>query len=166
MNKELEGLGNELAALHDAISATIKDAMPELVKVEAFPDLESGFDVPAVFFGLTEFKPGPDTGTGKTAIHGTFQALVLVDSILPHAALQCMWIATRLATVLRGQYWGLEFTDCAEDAHAEPTALPELESCVVWGVRWSQVFHVGDEAEWPWPEESRELVVDVDVVAG
>lgn len=166
MSDELEGLGNELATLHDAITATIKAALPELVRVEAFPDLENGFDAPAVFFGLTEFKPGPDKGTGKTAIQGTFQALILVDSILPHAALQCMWIATRLATVLRGQYWGLDFVDCAENAHAEPTELPELESCVVWSVRWSQDFHVGDDTQWPWPDQSQEVVWDVDVVAG
>lgn len=151
MSDELNG-GNELEQLHDAIACTIKAGMPDLLHVEAFPDLERRFRVPALFFGLTEFKPGIDTGTGKTAVNGRFQALVLVNSVNPHAPLQCMWIATRLATLLRGQYWDLDFTEEPEGVHAEPTAHPQLEAFVVWSVSWTQVFHVGDEAPWPWPE--------------
>jgi hypothetical protein len=164
MSEDLNS-GNELEQLHDAITRTIKAGMPDVLHVEAFPDLEARFRVPALFFGLTEFKPGQDTGTGKTAIHGKFQALVLVDSTHSHAPLQCMWIATRLATLLRGQYWDLDFTEDARDVHAEPTSHPQLESCMVWGVSWTQVFHVG-EAEWPWADESQEVIWNVDVVAG
>ena len=165
MSEDVNAAGNELAELHGAIARTIQAEMPDVVHVEAFPDLEARFRVPALFFGLTEFRPGPDTGTGKTAVHGKFNALILVDSVRKHAPLQSMWIATRLATLLRGQYWDLEFVDCAEDVHAEPTSNPQLEQFVVWSVSWTQVFHIG-ECEWPWPDESQEVVWDVDVVTG
>lgn len=165
MSEDVNAVSNELAELHDAITSTLQVAMPDVVHVEAFPDLQARFNVPALFFGLTEFRPGPDTGTGKTAVHGKFSALILIDAVHQHAPLQCMWIATRLATVLRGQYWGLDFVDCAENVQAEPTSNPQLEAFVVWNVSWTQVFHLG-EAEWPWPDESQEVIWDVDVVAG
>lgn len=142
-----------LDRLHTAMTATIKAAMPGVAHVEAFPDLEKTFHVPAIFFGMPAFSPGPDSGTGKTAIHGKFQALILVDSVEPHAPLQGMWLATRLASVLRGQYWGLDDVDATTDVRAELDGSNDaLAAFVVWSVEWSQVIHVGDTAEWPWPE--------------
>lgn len=142
-----------LAQLHDAITDTLKAFMPEVVHVEAFPDLEKSFDVPAIFFGMPEFEPGPDSGTGKTAIHGKFQALILVDVTKPHAPVQGMWLATRMASVLRGQYWGLDFVEPTRDVRAVlDNSDPALEAFVTWAVSWTQDFHVGDEAEWPWPD--------------
>jgi hypothetical protein len=144
--------GHELEALHDAITLTLKACMPDVLHIEAFPDLENNFKVPALFFGLTEFRPGVDTGTGKTAIRGKFQAVILVDSVLKHAPLHGMWLATRLASVLRGQYWGLDFTEESDNVHAEPDGSnPELAAFVVWTVQWTQTFHIGDVTEWPFP---------------
>jgi hypothetical protein len=142
-----------LALLHDRITETLLAKLPGVVHVEAYPDLEKVVTVPAVFFGMPEFAPGPDSGTGKTAIHGKFQALILVDATDPHAPVQGMWLAARMASLLRGQYWELDYVEETKDVMAAlDNSNPALEQFVTWGVSWSQDFHVGDNAEWPWPD--------------
>lgn len=143
---------NELKELHDAMTTAISAAMPSVVRVEAFPDLEKSFDLPAVFFGLTEFRVAADNGTGQTILEGHFQACILVDPLQDDAEIKAGWIAAKLAQVLRGQYWGLDFVESPEDVVAQPdNSSPELASFIVWGVQWSQKVYVGD-LEWPWAE--------------
>ena len=144
---------NELKELHDAMTTAISAAMPSVVRVEAFPDLEKGFDLPAVFFGLTEFRVAADNGTGQTILEGHFQACILVDPLQDDAEIKAGWIAAKLAQVLRGQYWGLDFVESPEDVVAQPdNSSPELASFIVWGVQWTQKIYVGG-LEWPWADE-------------
>jgi hypothetical protein len=135
------------------MTQTIKAALPEKVVVDAFPDLHDGFNLPAVFFGMTGFVPGPDNGTGLSCIRGKFQAVILVDPNLPYASLAAMWLGMRLVTLLRAQYWDLDFVDAVQDVLGEPdNTNPALAAFEVWGVSWTQDFYVGNLAEWPFPE--------------
>lgn len=144
---------NELKTLHEAMTATLKAGLPEVVTVEAYPEIDNEFGLPAVFFGLSGFHPGTDTGTGKTALNGTFQAIILVDPVKPHASLQASWLAAKLSMLLHAQYWDLDFVEGAEGIEAKPDdSSPELASFLVWVVQWTQVLHVGLE-QWPWPDE-------------
>ena len=153
---------SELTILHEAIEATLRERMPKVVHIEAYPELESIVAEPALLFALVDMKPGEDTGTGKTAMACQFQAAILVDATRTRAPLQAAILAAQLANVLRGQYWDLEFVDATSRVHARPDgSTPELAQFCVWVVDWVQVVHFG-EFEWPWPEEAPgTLVFDV-----
>lgn len=145
---------SELKTLHDAMTATFKARMPEVVHVEAYPDLNAEVRLPALLFALTAMPPAPDRGTGKVSITGRFQALILVDPCWPHAPLQAATLAGQMVATLRGQYWDLDFVEEPTDISAQPDgSSPELAQFVTWLVEWSQVFDLG-ELEWPWPDES------------
>ena len=144
---------SELTILHEAIEATLRERMPKVVNVEAYPELGSVVAEPALLFALVDMKPGEDTGTGKTAMACQFQAAILVDALRTRAPLQAAILAGQLAAVLRGQYWDLDFVEAPTRVHARPDgSTPELAQFCVWVVDWLQVVHFG-EFEWPWPDE-------------
>lgn len=150
---------SELTILHEAIEATLRERMPRVVHVEAYPELESIVAEPALLFALVDMKPGGDTGTGKTTMICQFQAAILVDATRPRAPLQAAILAAKLAAVLRGQYWDLDFVDAPSRVHARPDgSTPELSQFCVWVVDWVQEVHLG-EIEWPWPDEAPGLLV-------
>lgn len=145
---------SELTILHEAIEATLRERMPKVVHVEAYPELESIVAEPALLFALVDMKPGEDKGTGKTAMVCQFQAAILVDATRSRAPLQAAILAAQLANVLRSQYWDLEFVDATSRVHARPDgSTPELAQFCVWVVDWVQEVHFG-EFEWPWPDEA------------
>lgn len=148
---------NVFKTLHDAMTATIKADMPDGVTVEAYPEMDNRFNLPAVFFGLSEFHPDSNVGTGETVLRGTFQAIILVDPVLPHASLQASWLAAKLSMLLHAQYWDLDFVEGTKDVSARPDdSSPELASFLVWVVQWTQVMRVG-EMVWPWPPETPDM---------
>lgn len=145
---------SELTTLHEAITATIKAAMPKILHVEQFPEMGQMVDVPALLYGLTDMTLGEDRGTGQTALIGRFQSCILVDATRPKASLQAAILASQLVVTLRYQMWGLDFvTGPPENIHAQPEApTAELEQFVMWSVQWTQAFDIGT-LEWPWPDE-------------
>ncbi|WP_228393640.1 hypothetical protein [Pseudomonas helleri] len=145
---------SELTTLHDAITATLSAAMPKVLHVEAFPELDSKVRTPALLYGLTDMSPGTDRGEGKTALIGRFQSCILIDADRPKASLQAAILAAQMAVALKDQWWDLDFVLSAPtQIHAQPEApTKELEQFVMWSVQWIQEFEVG-ELEWPWPDE-------------
>lgn len=150
---------SELTTLHEAIAATLRARMPKVKHVEAFPDLENEFGLPAVYFALTDITLGVDRGEGKTGLEGLFQACILVDPERNNASLQAAILATQVTAVLHNQYWGVDFiTSPPERVHAQPDAsAPELARFVVWVVEWTQHFEVG-ELEWPFEDDPGPIV--------
>lgn len=145
---------SELTTLHDAITATLSAAMPKVLHVEAFPELESKVRTPALLYGLTDMSPGENQGEGKTALIGRFQSCILIDADRPKASLQAAILAAQMTVALKDQYWGLDFIKGPPtQVHAQPEAPTEaLEQFVMWSVQWVQEFELG-EFEWPWPDE-------------
>lgn len=145
---------SELTTLHEAITATIKAAMPKVVHVEEFPEMGQMVDVPALLYGLTDLTLGEDRATGQTALIGRFQSCILIDATRPKASLQAAILASQLVVTLRYQMWGLDFvTGPPQNIHAQPEApTQELEQFVMWSVQWTQAFEIGT-LEWPWPDE-------------
>ncbi|WP_455928799.1 hypothetical protein [Pseudomonas fluorescens] len=145
---------SELTTLHDAITRIISERMPSVLHVESFPELDAQVRAPALLYGITDMALGTDRGEGKTALVGRFQACILIEADRPKAPLQAAILASQLATVLKDQWWDVEFvTGPPEQIHAQPEApLPELEQFVMWSVQWIQNFEVG-ELVWPWPDE-------------
>lgn len=145
---------SDLTTLHDAITATLRAAMPLVLSVEAFPELDCKVRTPALLYGLTDMSPGIDRGEGKTALIGRFQSCILIDADRPKASLQAAILAAQMTVALKDQVWGLDFvTGPPEQIHAQPEApTVELEQFVMWSVQWVQPFELG-ELVWPWPDE-------------
>lgn len=139
--------------LHDAIEATFREQIKAFKHVEPYPELNKEMGEPALVFAVTGMGAAADTGTGKTSLTCRIQAAVLVDSTRKRAPLQAAILAGRVATVVHGQYWGLDFVDAPEHIQVQPDgSTPELAQFCVWVVEWMQVVHFG-EFEWPWPDE-------------
>lgn len=144
---------NELTTLHEAITATIKLAMPVLETVEAYVPANQSTTLPALLHAITGLKPGIDPGDGRSCIAATFEARILVDSNLPQASLQAVTLATQLAVLLRKQFWGLDFVEETQQVQALPVlAVPASPVAVEWRVQWEQVLRLGI-VQWPWPDE-------------
>lgn len=139
---------NELDALHQAISATIAAAMPQLATVGSHAAVQEGMALPALFHSIIRLKPGIDPVDGHSRIDATFEARIHVDPGQPQAAQQASTLATRLMVLLHQQYWNIDFVE-----EARPTKAQALYgSPSVWRVRWKQALHLG-EVQWPWPDQ-------------
>ncbi|MGH8486131.1 MAG: hypothetical protein ACRESP_17185, partial [Pseudomonas sp.] len=79
---------NELTALHEAITAIVKLAMPSLETVEAYVPANQSTALPALLHTITGLKPGVDPGDGRSCIVAMFEARILVDGSHTQAALQ------------------------------------------------------------------------------
>jgi hypothetical protein len=145
---------SELTTLHDAITRILSERMPRVLHMEQFPELDAQVNTPALLYGITDMTLGTDRGEGKTALIGRFQSCILVDADRPKASLQAAILAAQMTTVLKDQWWGVDFvTGPPEQVHAQPEApTQELEQFVMWSVQWIQPFEVG-EFTWPWPDE-------------
>lgn len=157
---------SEFTRLHEAMGVTLSAQLPRIKHIEAYPNDARSMSLPALFFALIGLRDAPDPGDGRQVVEGRFQACLLVDGARERASLQAAILASELARLLRGQYWGLEFVEepTAIQAQADG-ALPELDQFAVWTVEWSQRVHLGDE-EWPWPEEDQRLVFGLNLAGG
>ncbi|PRA71460.1 hypothetical protein CQ065_02075 [Pseudomonas sp. MYb187] len=143
----------ELTTLHQAITATIKTAMPELATVDAYGGADSSTAMPALFHSITALRPAVDPGDGRSCILATIEARILVDVGDTQAPLRAVTLATQLAVLLRKQFWGVDFVEEANNVRAVPVvADPVLPAPVTWQVKWEQVLRLGT-MQWPWPDE-------------
>ncbi|ROL74703.1 hypothetical protein [Pseudomonas vranovensis] len=144
---------SELNRLHEAISATIKAALPQFETVEAYASAAPTTVLPALFHSITALKPGDDPGDGRVRVIATFEARIFVDSAGEQAALGIATLACQMTVLLRKQFWALDFVDEAKAVQALPVqlsadaALPRN-----WTVQWEQALYLGAE-QWPWPVE-------------
>lgn len=144
---------NELQTLHEAITATIKSAMPQLQIVDAYAMAAQDTALPALFHSIAGLKPGVDPGDGRSCIVAIIDARILVDASLAQASLQAATLATQLTVLLRKQFWDLDFVEEAKNVQGLPVqAAPGALHPVSWVVQWEQTLHLGDP-QWPWPDE-------------
>ncbi|RCL22977.1 hypothetical protein C6A77_19250 [Pseudomonas sp. AFG_SD02_1510_Pfu_092] len=143
----------EVAELHAAMEAIMREAMPQVVDVQCYPKLQEGLPMPALYFALSGLAPGPNPGDGRTAVMASFEACVLVESDRDQAHLQAAILAAKLVRLLDDQYWGVDCVDAAQDVHAVPSeSIPELLQCAAWTVQWRHVLYLGD-TEWLWDDQ-------------
>jgi hypothetical protein len=144
---------NELTTLHEAITASIKTAMPQLETVGAYAAANESTALPALLYAITRLEPGVDPGDGRSGIIASFEARILVDSAHQQASLMAVTLATELTVLLHKQFWALDFVDGASMVRAVPIA----EMPTVWLVQWQQMVRLG-VAQWPWPDEPGPVV--------
>ena len=143
---------SELRELHEAMTATMREHLPQFQLIEAYPVLEKGMKLPALLYAATNFAPGVKPGDGRLCLKVTFEAVVLLESGRPLAPLQAAILAGKVMQVLDDQYWNLDFVGGVENMQAMPAeALPDLVRCVGWALQWQQDVYLGDTA-WPWDD--------------
>ncbi|QGW77759.1 hypothetical protein GPJ81_14040 [Pseudomonas alkylphenolica] len=144
---------SELKVLHDAITATMVAALPQVRHVEAYPVLKEGMKLPALIYAMTAVEPATKPGDGRLCVRATFEACILVESKRKMAPLQAAILAAKLMQLLDEQYWDVEFVDQVRGVQAMPSEMiPELARCTGWSVLWQQDIYLGD-TEWPWENE-------------
>ncbi|WP_095163236.1 hypothetical protein [Pseudomonas sp. Irchel 3F5] len=144
---------NELTTLHEAITATIKAAMPQLETVAAYTAADQNTALPALYHAITGSKPAADPGDGRCCILASFEARILVDAGVAPAPLLVTALAMQLTILLRQQFWQMDFVEAAKNVQAsvvQPAA--DSTSPISWRVQWEQVLYLGAE-QWPWPVE-------------
>jgi len=153
-----------LDRLYAAIEQRIAAQLPGLETVATWPDIDhrTPIRLPALFLELAEFEPGPDDGTGQTALICKFEARVVVGAEQPRHNHQAAQLAAQLAVLLRAQYWDIEGVDTAEFVQAvQDWTKPELDGYTVWLVEWTQAIKLGEE-EWPWADQPA-VHLDIDL---
>ncbi|WGV21966.1 hypothetical protein QIY50_07135 [Pseudomonas putida] len=150
---------SELTRLHEAITATIKEGIPQLKHVEACPVLEDGLPLPMLMYAITNMQPGDDPGDGRVCVVATFEACILVEAARHQAPIQAAILATKLVGLLNYQQWGQDFVLPVSDVFAGPTApIPELAECTAWAVQWRQTIYLGT-TQWVWDDDSPSSLV-------
>lgn len=137
---------SDLNTLHQAITDTVKAAMPQFETVDSYAAVQQDTALPALLHAITGLKPGTDPGDGHSCVVATFEARIVVDASRPQAELEATALAAQLMVVLRKQYWGIDFVEDARAVVAQPKAV------AIWLVQWEQTLHLGD-AQWPWPNQ-------------
>lgn len=144
---------NELTQLKDAITSTIKQAMPQLHRVEAFPKMLEGVTEPALYFVVTGLDQAADPGDGRSCMRATFEARIRVDPELAQAPMQAAILATQLLELLRCQQWNLDFVEGATAVWAKPAGtVADPTYRAEWIVQWQQLIYLGQE-QWPWADQ-------------
>ncbi|MEG0858980.1 MAG: hypothetical protein RSD81_06555 [Pseudomonas sp.] len=140
---------NELTTLHEAITASIKAAIPQFETVGAYATADESTVLPALLYAITSLVPGVDPGDGRAGIIAGFEARILVDPARPQAPLLSVSLAAQLTILLRKQFWALDFVEGASVVRAMPATTA---STTIWLVQWQQMLRLG-AAQWPWPDE-------------
>jgi hypothetical protein len=133
-----------IATLHTAIAAELAAQLPGVAILPAYGDIERAIPaLPAIDVQLTDLEPGDDPGSGEAPLIARFTARVIADPNPPDAGIAVRELATRLATLLYRQNWGLDvigyahFVQSGEDAFS-----PDLDGYLVWMVEWTHEFHL------------------------
>jgi len=141
-----------LDLLYQAIELQIQQHLPGVQTVSFWPDIQNHIPLPAVFLDIGEIEPGQDRGSGQTTLTITFEARLIVDVLHADHYQQAVQLATQLAVLLRGQYWGLPVQPAEFQRSTQDWTRPELDGYTVWLVEWTQTLYLGEQA-WPWPNE-------------
>ncbi|BBR55401.1 MULTISPECIES: hypothetical protein [Pseudomonas] len=136
---------SELATLHAALTATIREAIPELASVDIASDVESSTVLPSLRHGIVRMTADAAPRDGRSVLVTTFEADITPDLGDPDARLQGSLLAAQLMDLLRQQYWGLDFVEASRNA------LAQFEGGH-WIVRWEQPVLLG-EPQWHWPDQ-------------
>ena len=136
---------SELATLHGAVTATIREAMPELASVDAYTAVGNVPERPSLRHGIVRMTADAAPRDGRSVLIATFEADITADSANPEARLQGSLLAAQLMDLLRQQHWALDFVEASRNVQAQFQGS-------AWTVRWDQPVLLG-EPRWNWPDQ-------------
>ncbi|MEX5586366.1 MULTISPECIES: hypothetical protein [Pseudomonas] len=150
---------SELTTLYAALTATIREAMPELASVDAHSTLGNTPALPALRHGIVRMTADAAPRDGRSVLIASFEADITADALNPEARLQGSLLAAQLMDLLRQQFWGLDFVEASRNVQAQFEAGD-------WKVRWDQPVLLG-EPQWPWPDQpAGSLLLGIDPDTG
>ena len=156
---------DNLKQLHDGIEAGLRERLPDLERIHAYPKIGKAIDTPFVAIELSELEPGHDDGTGRVPLVARMQARVIVDPLVEDADVQVRELSARVLQKVYGATWGLPVTPGKQvGAAGEERFRPELDTYLVWLVEWVHEFDLGDAYE-P-PTKGRAVLWGVDPETG
>lgn len=156
---------DNLKQLHDGIEAGLRERLPDLERIHAYPKIGKSIETPFIAIELSELEPGHDDGTGRVPLIGRMQARVVVDPISPDAELLVRELSARVLQTVHGATWDLPVTPGKQVGSAgEDPFRPELDTYLVWLVEWVHEFDLGDVFE-P-PPRGRSVMWGVDPETG
>ncbi|MFJ2981308.1 MULTISPECIES: hypothetical protein [unclassified Pseudomonas] len=136
---------SELAILQTAVTATIREAMPQLASVDAYTAVGNAPERPALRHGIVRMTADAAPRDGRSVLIATFEADITADSANPEARLQGSLLAAQLMDLLRQQHWALDFVEATRNVQAQFDGS-------AWTVRWDQPVLLG-EPRWQWPDQ-------------
>ncbi|WP_414451506.1 hypothetical protein AB4851_22445 [Burkholderia sp. 22PA0099] len=141
---------DNLKQLHDGIEAGLRERLPGIDRIHAYPKIGKAIETPFVAIELAELEPGEDDGTGRVPLIARMQARVIVDPLVPDAALQVRELSARVLLAVHGSTWDLAVTPGKQVGSAgEDPFKPELDTYLVWLLEWVHEFDLGDVYEPP-----------------
>ncbi|RQT06949.1 hypothetical protein [Burkholderia contaminans] len=141
---------DNLKQLHDGIEAGLRERLPDLERIHAYPKIGKAIDTPFVAIELSELEPGHDDGTGRVPLVARMQARVIVDPLVEDADVQVRELSARVLQKVHGATWGLPVTPGKQvESAGEDQFRPELDTYLVWLVEWVHEFDLGDAYESP-----------------
>lgn len=143
---------DNLKTLHDAIEAGLRDKLPGIERIHAYPKIGKAIETPFIAIELGELEPGHDDGTGAVPLVGRMQARVIVDPLVDGAELLVRELSARVLKAIHHETWGLPVTPGKQIGPAsEDPFRPDLDTYLVWLVEWVHEFDLGDEIDTPMP---------------
>lgn len=137
---------SEMTTLHAAVTATIREAIPELASVDAYSAVGNSTALPALRHGVVRMTADPAPRDGRSVLLASFEAdITAADSAQAEARLQGSLLAAQLIDVLRQQFWELDFVEASRNVEAQFDGSG-------WTVRWDQPVLLG-EPRWDWPDQ-------------
>ena len=141
---------DNLKQLHDGIETGLRERMPDLERIHAYPKIGKSIETPFIALELAELEPGQDDGTGRVPLIARMQARVIVDPLVADADLQVRELSARVLQAVHGATWELPVTPGKQIGSAgEDPFRPELDTYLVWLVEWVHEFDLGDAFELP-----------------
>lgn len=136
---------SQLATLQATLTATIREAIPDLASVDADSAVGNSPALPALRHGIVSMVADAAPRDGRSVLAVTFEADITPDSASSDARLQGSELAAQLMDLLRQQLWGLEFVEATRNVQAQYQGAQ-------WKVRWEQPVLLG-EPRWEWPDQ-------------
>lgn len=156
---------DNLKQLHDGIETGLRERMPDLERIHAYPKIGKSIETPFIALELAELEPGQDDGTGRVPLIARMQARVIVDPLVADADLQVRELSARVLQAVHGATWELPVTPGKQIGSAgEDPFRPELDTYLVWLVEWVHEFDLGDAFELP--TKGRSVLWGVDPETG
>lgn len=136
---------SELSILQATMTATLREAMPDLATVAPHTQDASQPVLPALRHGIVSMVADTAPRDGRSVLLITFEADIAASPGGADSRLQGSELAAQLMDLLRQQVWGLDFVEAARDVRAQYQDGS-------WAVRWQQPVLLG-EPNWPWPDQ-------------
>lgn len=140
----------QLEVYHAAIEASLKEAVPELKRVEYYTRPEKSIATPALALELVEWRPPPNgqDSTGMYSWEFEWGVYVMLDfrGSTERPKLELRLLAMRLCEAIEQNRWGLPLSPAHVSVAEKDEFDPDWDSYEVFKISFVQLGRVGVDA--------------------